>query len=112
MKLAADTRAELTGVPAPPPDANGVVYDSALLSSLLWHYAAYSPNYLTAYITEAQLYEGVKQGVDDPIGNPKVASFVVSKVIHGEVGKSLADRVAAIAPGERTAPLKAYLGVK
>jgi hypothetical protein len=109
MKLAADLRAELTGVPAPEPDEKGRVYDPALLSSLLWHYAAYSPNYLTAYMTEAQLWEGVSKGAGEPIGNPKVAPFIVGKIVRGEVGQSLADRIAAIAPGERTAPLKAYL---
>ena len=109
-RLAAETRAQLTGAPLPP--ADGDPYDSALLSGLLWHYPAYSPNYLYAYMTEARLWDSVSAAVGNPVANAKLAPFLVDKLIHQPVTVPFARRLDAIAPGERTAPLKSYLGAR
>lgn len=109
MRLAATTRAELTGAPAPPPGPAGEVYDPALLSGLLWHYPAYSPNYLYAYVIEAQIWASVRASVGDPVGNPAVAPLLGDKLVRGAISTSFDDRLAALSAGDRTAPLRDYL---
>jgi hypothetical protein len=108
FRVAVETRAALTG--APPPPAGTVPYDPSLLSGLVWHHPAYSPNFLYAYLTEARLFAGVQTAVGDPVGNVKVAPFLVDKLVHQPITTPFAARLDAIAPGERTAALKAYLG--
>lgn len=109
MRLAATTRAELTGAPAPLPGPAGDVYDPALLSGLLWHYPAYSPNYLYAYVIEAQIWAAVRASTGDPVGNPAVAPLLADKLVRAAVTTSFDDRLAALWPGDRTAPLRDYL---
>jgi len=110
FQVAVDTRARLTG--APPPPAEGVPYDSALLSGLVWHYPAYSPNFLYAYLTEARLFDAVTTAVGSPVGNPKLAPFLVDALIQEPVATPFSARLDKIAPGDRTAPLKAYLSTR
>ncbi|MBM4365542.1 MAG: hypothetical protein FJ102_04960 [Deltaproteobacteria bacterium] len=108
FQVAIDTRVALTGSPLPP--AGGPAYDPALLSGLAWHYPAYSPNYLYAYMTEARLWDAVAKNVGDPVANPKLAPFLVDKLVRQPVTTPFAARLDAIAPGDRAGPLKAYLG--
>ncbi len=107
FQVAQDARAELTGAPSPPLD--GGAYDPSLLGGLLRHYPAYSPNFMYAYLTEAQLWEGVTAAIGDPVANPKLAPFLVEKMIQQPATVTFSERLDAIAPGDRAAPLKAYL---
>ncbi|GDX81038.1 hypothetical protein LBMAG42_28490 [Deltaproteobacteria bacterium] len=107
FQVAQDARVALTG--APPPPAEGGAYDPALLGGLLRHYPAYSPNFLFAYLTEAQLWEGVTAAIGDPVANPKLAPFLIEKMVRQPVTVSFSERLNAIAPGDRAAALKAYL---
>jgi hypothetical protein len=111
LKLAAETRSALTGSPPAPVSAEGRTWDPALFAGLLWHYPAYAQNYLFAYMAEAQLWQGVSAAVGEPVGNAKVGPFVVEKVVRAQATLAMPERLAAITPGERTAPLRAYLGV-
>lgn len=108
FRVAVETRGALTG--APPPPAGDIPYDPALLSGLVWHYPAYSPNFLYAYMTEARLFASVQAAVGDPVGNPRTAPFLVDGLVHQPITTPFAARLDAIAPGERTAALKTYLG--
>jgi hypothetical protein len=107
FRLAVETRGALTGAPVPPPAE--VPYDPSLLSGLVWHYTAYSPNFLYAYMTEARLFASVEAAVGDPVGNPKTAPFLVEKLVRQPVTTPFSARLDAIAPGDRTAAVKAYL---
>jgi len=108
-RFAAETRAQLTGAPIPPPSEDGLVYDPSLVSSILLQYPAYSQNYLFAYLTEAWMYEAVTAQVGDPIANAQVGALLRDKVVRGPSTTSLPDRIAALYPGERTDALRKYL---
>lgn len=107
FQVAVDSRAAITG--EPPPPAGTVPYDPALLSSLVWHHPAYSPNFLYAYMTEARLFASVEAAVGGPVGNPRTAPFLIEKLVHQPVTVPFAARLDAIAPGDHTAALTAYL---
>ena len=107
--FAAETRQRLTGEPAAPMTEKGLTYDSALLSSIMWNYPAYSQNFLYAYMTEAWLYAGVEDQVGDPVANAKVGQLLREKIIRAPPEVPFADRLAALHPGKRTDALKAYL---
>jgi len=109
-RVAADTRTKLTGLPSQPQPEGGGVYDSSLTSSILWNYPAYAQNYLFAYLTEAWLYEAVFDAVGDPVGNPKVGPLLVEKLVRAPPTETFPERLTALHPGDRTAPLKKYLG--
>ncbi|MBM4390506.1 MAG: hypothetical protein FJ090_05250, partial [Deltaproteobacteria bacterium] len=66
--------------------------------------------YLYAYMTEARLWDAVAKNVGHPVANPKLAPFLVDKLVRQPVTTPFAARLDAIAPGDRAAPLKAYLG--
>jgi hypothetical protein len=108
-RVAADTRAKLTGLPAQPQPEGGGVYDSSLTSSILWNYPAYAQNYLFAYMTEAWLYEAVFDAVGDPVGNPKVGPLLVDRLVRAPATQTFPERLTAMHPGDRTAPLEKYL---
>ncbi len=110
-RFAAETRSRVTGEPASPPSEEGLHYDPSLLSSILWNYPAYSQNFLFAYLAEAWLYDGVKQAVGDPVGNPEVGALLRERIVRGPLDQSMPERLAALAPGERTTALEAYLVV-
>lgn len=108
-RTAAEARARLTGLPGPPDAEAGGVYDASLISNILWNYPAYAQNYLFAYMTEAWMTEAVRAEVGDPIGNPQVGPLIFSKLIQAPVTMPFPDRLAAMLPGDRTAPLRNYL---
>ena len=108
-RFAAETRHALTGEPMPPATADGLTYTGSLNSSLLWNYPSYAQNYLFAYMTEAWLYEAVVAQVGDPIANEKVGPLLQQKLVRADPGMDFPERLAALAPGDRTAPLKKYL---
>lgn len=108
-RTAAEARARLTGLPGPPETETGAVYDSALISNILWNYPAYAQNYLFAYMTEAWLYEAVRKEVGDPVGNPKVGPLLFEKLVRAPVTMPFPERLAAMHAGDRTEPLRKYL---
>jgi hypothetical protein len=97
------------GTPEPPLSESGLPYDSALLSPILWNYPAYSPNFLFSYMAEAWIYDAVVAQVGDPVDNPKVGPMLVEKVIQGDPSVAIPERLEALLPGARTAPLAKYL---
>lgn len=102
-------RVRRVGVPEPPSTDQGLAYDASLLSPILWNYPAYSPNFLFSYMAEAWIYDAVVAQVGDPVGNPKVGPLLVDKVVQGAPGTSIPERLSALLPGDRTAPLRRYL---
>ncbi len=108
-RTAAEARARLTGLPNPPEPEAGGVYDASLISNILWNYPAYAQNYLFAYMTEAWMHEAVRKEVGDPVGNPKVGPLLFEKLVRAPVTSSFPERLSAMLPGDRTAPLKHYL---
>jgi len=97
------------GTPEPPRSEDGLAYDSALLSPILWNYPAYSPNFLFSYMAEAWIYDAVVARVGEPVDNPKVGPLLVEKVIQGDPTVGIPERLEALLPGERTEPLAKYL---
>jgi hypothetical protein len=75
----------------------------------LWNYPAYSPNFLFSYMAEAWIYDAVVAQVGDPVDNPKVGPMLVEKVIQGDPSVAIPERLEALLPGARTAPLAKYL---
>jgi len=108
-RFAAETRAQVSGTPTEAALESGLTYDSALLSGILWTYPAYSQNYLFSALTEAWMWEAITQQVGDPIGNPKVGPLLREKLVRAKMGTPFPDRLGALLPGDRTAPLKRYL---
>ena len=108
-RFAADTRQQVSGTPAEAALDNGLTYDGALLSSILWTYPAYSQNYLFSALTEAWMWEAVTAQVGDPIGNKDVGPMLREKLIGASIGTPFPERMSALLPGDRTAPLKRYL---
>ena len=108
-RFAGETRAALTGAPPPPTLKSGITYDASLLSTILWTFPAYSQNYMFSTLTEAWMWEGVAGQIDNPIGNPDVGPLIRSKLIRGEISETLSERLSALHPGDRTAPLRRYL---
>ena len=106
-RFAATERQALTGSPPPEASENGLVYDSALLSAILWNYPSYSQNYLFSAMTEAWMWDAISTTLGNPIGNPKVGPLLKTKLIQVET--DLPSSLAAMKPGARTAPLKNYL---
>lgn len=102
-------RMNRVGTPEPPRSEAGLPYDSALLSPILWNYPAYSPNFLFSYIAEAWIYDAVVAQVGEPVDNPKVGPMLVEKVIQGDPAIGIPERLEALLPGKRTAPLAKYL---
>ena len=47
--------------------------------------------------------------IGDPVANPKLAPFLVEKMIQQPATVTFSERLDAIAPGDRAAPLKTYL---
>jgi hypothetical protein len=47
--------------------------------------------------------------VGDPVDNPKVGPMLVEKVIQGDPSVAIPERLEALLPGARTAPLAKYL---
>jgi len=97
------------GTPEPPRSEDGLPYDSALLSPILWNYPAYSPNFLFSYMAEAWIYDAVVAQVGEPVDNPKVGPMLVEKVIQGDPAVGIPERLEALLPGERSGPLAKYL---
>ena len=108
-RFAAETRTALTGQPTPPNTADGIPYDPALLSSILWAYPAYAQNYLYAGMTEAWMYEAIVEQVGDPIGNPKVGPLVADKLVAVSPEIPFPDRLAALTTVDRNTALSRYL---
>ena len=108
-RFAAETRNKLAGTPIETPLESGLTYDTALLSGILWTYPAYSQNYLFSALTEAWMWEAVTAQVGDPIGNAKVGPLLREKLVRADLGTPFPDRLNAMLPGHRTAPLKRYL---
>ena len=104
-----EQRMSRIGTPEPPRSEEGLAYDSALLSPILWNYPAYSPNFLFAYMAEAWIYDAVVAQVGDPVDNPKVGPMLVEKVIQGDPAVGIPERLEALLPGERSGPLAKYL---
>ncbi len=104
FQLAETLRSELTGAPG-----SGADYDPSLLSGLLWHYPAYSSNYLFAYLTEARLWDGVRTAIGEPVGNARLGPFLVDSMVRQPATQSFEARLAAISPGDGAAALSAYL---
>ena len=102
-------RMQRVGSPAAPSSEDGLPYDGALLSPILWNYPAYSPNFLFSYIVEAWIYDAVVAKVGNPVDNPKVGPLLVEQVIQGDPSVGIPERLQALLPGERTAPLAKYL---
>lgn len=102
-------RMQRVGSPEAPRSEEGVPYDPALLSPILWNYPAYSPNFLFSYMVEAWIYDAVVAQVGEPVDNPKVGPMLVEKVIQGDPTVSIPDRLEALLPGERTGALAKYL---
>lgn len=108
--FAATRRAQLTGLPQPPADERGYIYDDALLSSVLWVYPAYSQNYLFAYATEAWLWDAVQAKVGGEIlANPEVGKVIIGQLIQQPPTMSFPQRVEAIAATPRSEALQRYL---
>ena len=95
--------------PQPPRSEEGLAYDPALLSPILWNYPAYSPNFLFSYMAEAWIYDAVVAQVGDPVDNPAVGPMLVEKVIQGDPAVGIPERLEALLPGDRSAPLAKYL---
>lgn len=109
-QYAADLRAELTGIPALPPDERGLAYDTALISGLGWNYPGYAPNFLYAYSTESWLYEALSQRLGGLVDNPQVGQLLKEHIIQAEPQVSFPDRIAKLQPSvSRADALKAYL---
>ena len=106
-RFAAAERHALTGSPPPPQTEDGRVYDSALLSAILWTYPAYSQNYLFSAMTEAWMWDAITASLGNPIGNSKVGALLKTEIIQAEA--DLPSSLKAMKPGARTAALKTYL---
>lgn len=106
---ASQLRAELTLEPPPPSSSAGLPFDTALLSSLLWNYPAYSQNFVFAAVAEAWLYEAVVEQVGDPVGNPKVGPLLQERIVRAQADLPFPDRVAALTAQDRSAALARYL---
>jgi len=106
-RFAANERQALTGSPPPPETDDGRVYDSAMMSAILWTYPAYSQNYLFSAMTEAWMWDAITEALGNPIGNPKVGPLLKTKLIQAET--DLPSSLEAMKPGGRTAALKNYL---
>ena len=106
-RFAATERQTLTGSPPPQETEDGRVYDSALMSAILWTYPAYSQNYLFSAMTEAWMWDAISTTLGDPIGNSKVGALLKTKIIQAET--NLPSSLEAMKPGARTAALKTYL---
>jgi hypothetical protein len=102
-------RASRVGAPEPPVSEAGLAYDPALLSPILWNYPAYSPNFLFSYMAEAWIYEAVVAQVGEPVGNAKVGPLLIEKVVQGDPAVGIPERLEALLPGQRSAPLARYL---
>ena len=102
-------RMERVGSPEPPRSEEGLPYDPALLSPILWNYPAYSPNFLFSYMAEAWIYDAVVAQVGAPVDNPAVGPMLVEKVIQGDPAVGIPERLEALLPGDRSAPLAKYL---
>ncbi|RME20516.1 MAG: hypothetical protein D6798_20320 [Deltaproteobacteria bacterium] len=109
QRYAAEARAHLTGMPLPPTDGRGFVYDPALISSIVWLYPAYSQNYLFAYMTEAWMHDAVVGNVGPLIANEAVGPLILERIVHADPGIPFPDRLASLSKGDRTAPLRAYI---
>lgn len=110
QRLAARRRAELTGLPQPPADERGYVFDDALLSSVVWIYPAYAQNYLFAYLTEAWMWQAVEQAVGgELVANPKVGEVVLGRLVQQPPTIDFPARVEALAQVSRGDALRAYL---
>ncbi len=106
-RFAAAERQALTGSPPPPATEDGRMYDSSLLSAILWTYPAYSQNYLFSAMTEAWMWDAVTKALGSPIGNPKVGPLLKDKLIRST--SSLPDALEAMHPGGGVDALKDYL---
>ena len=106
-RFAASERQALTGSPPAPATEDGRVYDSALLSAILWTYPAYSQNYLFSAMTEAWMWEAITKTLGNPIGNPKVGPLLKTQLIQADT--DLPTALEAMHTGGRTAALKSYL---
>lgn len=106
---AAETRSALTGQPTPPSTSSAMVYDPALLSSIIWNYPAYAQNFLVAGIVEAWMYEAVTEQVGDPVGNPKVGPLIKEHIVGAPADMAFPDRIAALTQQDRHAALGRYL---
>ncbi len=102
-------RASRVGAPPPPKSEAGLAYDPALLSPILWNYPAYSPNFLFSYMAEAWIYDAVVAQVGEPVGNPQVGPMLVERVVQGDPAVGIPERLEALLPGQRSAPLAKYL---
>jgi len=102
-------RMQRVGSPPAPQSEEGLPYDSALLSPILWNYPAYSPNFLFSYMVEAWIYDAVVARVGEPVDNPKVGPMLVEQVIQGDPSVSIPKRLEALLPGKRTEALGKYL---
>jgi len=110
MRFAAETRSELTGVPIPPADERGLIYDSAVLSPLHWNYPGYSQNFIFASVTECQLFEAIVKTVGDPITNANVGPMLRERLIRVSPGQSIPERIRDLTGDvPRTQALKDYL---
>lgn len=107
--FASQTRAALTLEPVPPASSEGLAYDPALLSSLLWNYPAYSQNFMFAAVAEAWLFEAVVEQVGEPVGNPRVGPLLQEKIVRAQADLPFPDRVAALTAQDRNAALSRYL---
>ena len=106
---AAKTRTELTGQPMPPSSSDAMIYDPALLSSIMWNYPAYGQNFLVAGIVEAWMYEAVTEQVGDPVGNPKVGPLLKEHIVGAAADMPFPDRIAALTDQDRHTALARYL---
>jgi hypothetical protein len=109
---AAETRHQLTGRPMAPVTEDGLHYDSALLSTILWNYPAYSQNFLFSYVVGAWLYEAVVAKIGQPVANPETATTLATYLVRVPPEVSFPRRLEAMLPGvERVEPLKRYLEI-
>ena len=107
---ASEVRRQLTGRPSGPTTEEGLFYDSALLSTILWNYPAYSQNFLYSYMAGAWLYDAVVSKIGQPVGNPETAAVLARDIVQVSPVVDFESRLAAMLPGvERTAPLKGYI---
>jgi len=95
-----------------PVDSRGYAWSSFLESGIMLNYAGYVQNFLYEYAVEAALFDAATKAVGPPVGNNKVAEWLIGELIH-QVGPetTFEERLSALSGGEPpTAALRRYLG--
>jgi hypothetical protein len=103
-------RQALTHNPANPTSEDGLIYEPALLSAILWNYPGYSANFLFAHIVEAWVFEAASDAHEgNLVGNGSLATYLSKNLVQASPGLSVTERLSAMYTTERAAPLVQYL---